>query len=338
MREPFFKNQSNSFVFRPGVSIVETWQGDILIHSRQSFRIKKAPEDLKKALYLLKKGVSINQLASSIGGKAEHLVCALHRKGLLRSKFISHYDGSYAEKQVLYFAEFAKDPNVAQERIENARVGVVGCGGTGTVVLQHLVAAGFRHLKIVDFDVVKSDNLNRQLCFGDRNIGQSKIEVAAAYLRRQRHDLDLELCHDRIDSEEKMVEIFSDYEPNIVICCADQPLGYIHHYHARFTAMTGIPTIFGAVGVHSGSVGPILTEAAEAQAYEAYLTRFLEAVVPGSVETVAPSIAWTNSLISVLIIADVIRWVAGHEPPLSHGQIVDVNFSDLGRSFTRYTA
>ncbi len=61
---------------------------------------------------------------------------------------------------------------------------LVGCGGIGSPALQYLAAAGIGRLTLVDDDVVDASNLQRQTIFTPADIGKSKAEVAAAWVRR----------------------------------------------------------------------------------------------------------------------------------------------------------
>jgi adenylyltransferase/sulfurtransferase len=69
-------------------------------------------------------------------------------------------------------------------RIARARVMVVGAGALGNEVLKNLALLGFRHLFIVDMDMVAPSNLSRSLLFSRRDQGRSKAEVAARQARR----------------------------------------------------------------------------------------------------------------------------------------------------------
>ncbi|UOG75060.1 molybdopterin-synthase adenylyltransferase MoeB [Hymenobacter tibetensis] len=68
--------------------------------------------------------------------------------------------------------------------LKNARVLVVGAGGLGCPVLQYLAAAGVGTLGIVDADKVELSNLQRQILYGPRDIGQFKAEVAGRVVRQ----------------------------------------------------------------------------------------------------------------------------------------------------------
>ena len=53
-----------------------------------------------------------------------------------------------------------------QKRLKNAKVLVVGAGGLGSPALLYLAAAGVGTLGIIDFDVVDTSNLQRQIIHG----------------------------------------------------------------------------------------------------------------------------------------------------------------------------
>lgn len=66
-----------------------------------------------------------------------------------------------------------------QERIEAARVCVVGAGGLGSEVALTLVQCGVGTIDLVDPDKVEPSNLNRQL-FKPKQVGMNKADALAA--------------------------------------------------------------------------------------------------------------------------------------------------------------
>lgn len=73
-----------------------------------------------------------------------------------------------------------------QARLANLRVGVVGCGGVGSILAEHLARLGVGELVFVDFDRLESANFNRAQ--GARRIDvrqeRLKTEVAERVARR----------------------------------------------------------------------------------------------------------------------------------------------------------
>lgn len=70
-----------------------------------------------------------------------------------------------------------------QQRLLDATVLVLGCGGLGAAALPYLAAAGVGRLLIADHDLIDDTNLQRQITYAEADIGRSKAETMAAYLR-----------------------------------------------------------------------------------------------------------------------------------------------------------
>lgn len=66
----------------------------------------------------------------------------------------------------------------AQKKLKAARVLCIGAGGLGSPVTMYLAAAGVGTLGLVDPDVVEVSNLQRQLLFGQKDVGRKKLEAA----------------------------------------------------------------------------------------------------------------------------------------------------------------
>lgn len=65
-----------------------------------------------------------------------------------------------------------------QAVLSKLRVGVIGAGGTGSVVLQQLAHLGVRDITVIDPDVVDKTNLNRLVGACPADVGTPKVEVA----------------------------------------------------------------------------------------------------------------------------------------------------------------
>lgn len=70
----------------------------------------------------------------------------------------------------------------ADEALRTRRVAVVGLGATGSVQAAWLARAGVGHLTLIDRDLVEDSNLQRQILFGEADLGQPKAEAAARRL------------------------------------------------------------------------------------------------------------------------------------------------------------
>jgi molybdopterin/thiamine biosynthesis adenylyltransferase len=66
------------------------------------------------------------------------------------------------------------------ERVQSARVMVVGAGAIGNEVLKNLALLGIGHILIVDPDLIETTNLSRSILFRESDVGGAKARVAAA--------------------------------------------------------------------------------------------------------------------------------------------------------------
>lgn len=69
-----------------------------------------------------------------------------------------------------------------QQKLQAARVLLVGAGGLGAPAALYLAAAGVGTLGLADPDTVSLSNLQRQVLYQTADVGQSKVEVAAERL------------------------------------------------------------------------------------------------------------------------------------------------------------
>ncbi len=67
-----------------------------------------------------------------------------------------------------------------REKVQNAKVMVVGAGALGNEVIKNLSLMGVGNLFIVDFDKVEAANLSRSVLFRESDNNRSKAEIAAA--------------------------------------------------------------------------------------------------------------------------------------------------------------
>ena len=71
-----------------------------------------------------------------------------------------------------------------QEKLQAARVMVIGAGALGNEVLKNLALLGIGHLLVIDFDIIEPSNLSRTVLFQETDIKESKVEMAAQAVHR----------------------------------------------------------------------------------------------------------------------------------------------------------
>lgn len=67
---------------------------------------------------------------------------------------------------------------IGQHALQSARIGIVGVGGTGSIVAQQLAYLGVRSLLMIDPDVVEETNMNRVVGTTPNSVGALKVDVA----------------------------------------------------------------------------------------------------------------------------------------------------------------
>jgi sulfur-carrier protein adenylyltransferase/sulfurtransferase len=98
-----------------------------------------------------------------------------------------------------------------QRRLKSARVLIVGAGGLGSPASLYLAAAGVGTLGLVDFDVVDASNLQRQILYGESDLGRPKLEAARARLTDLNPHIDVVLHEARLSSDNAL-DIIRDYD------------------------------------------------------------------------------------------------------------------------------
>ena len=64
------------------------------------------------------------------------------------------------------------------QKIQNAKILLVGVGGVGSFAYIALIRSGFLNITVIDKDTVELSNMNRQLIANLNTIGMPKVEVA----------------------------------------------------------------------------------------------------------------------------------------------------------------
>jgi adenylyltransferase/sulfurtransferase len=72
-----------------------------------------------------------------------------------------------------------------QQKLQNAKVLVVGCGGLGSPIVVYLASSGIGKLHLIDFDKVDVTNLHRQVFYSLEDVGQYKSETLAKFIQQR---------------------------------------------------------------------------------------------------------------------------------------------------------
>jgi len=195
----------------------------------------------------------------------------------------------------------------AQQRLEHARVLVIGAGGLGSHVLPALAAAGLGTLGIVDDDTVELSNLPRQLVHGTEDVGTAKSQSAAASI--QRLNSTAVVLHELRLTADVALPLFAQYD--LVVDGSDNfPTRYLA---ADAATITGIPLVWGAVSQYGGQASVALPGG------PGYRDLFPTPPPPGSVDSceVGGVLPTTVGIIGAIMATEVIKVLTGVGRPLS---------------------
>lgn len=107
---------------------------------------------------------------------------------------------------------------IGQQRLKASRVLVIGAGGLGSPCLMYLAAAGVGTIGIVDFDIVSSSNLQRQIIHQQADVGRPKTESACDAIAALNPNTTVFLHQIRLDPN-NAPPLFSAYD--LVLDCTD---------------------------------------------------------------------------------------------------------------------
>jgi predicted ThiF/HesA family dinucleotide-utilizing enzyme len=281
-------------------------------------------------------GVKLAELVSLLGSAATaETIAYLDRHQLIRPVYQNRFIGTAWEKQVEFFTDFVDDPNAAQDRLASASVCIIGCGGAGNIVVQHLVSAGTQKFVLIDDDRIEQNNFNRQFCFDTEDLGRSKAVALKSYILARNPDAEVHIFCQKITSAADIAHLLEteDLHPHLIIGCADTPPIAIQIFILEYCLEYGVFCTFGGVGIHHGRIGPLLIEPTRISKYLAHkqqqlrIMSELESTAPGT-GIISGSISYLNTIISSLIVADVIDLLAGIRTPLSLNTIWKYTWAD----------
>jgi molybdopterin/thiamine biosynthesis adenylyltransferase len=137
-----------------------------------------------------------------------------------------------------------------QQRLQDARVAIMGAGGIGSPVIQYLAAAGVGHLTIADDDRVELSNLQRQTIFTTADVGRAKVDAAAAAAQALNPDVAVDSLNLRIDAS-NVAQLLANAD--VVVDGSDNFATRLVVADAALAAH--VPLVAGAVGQFEGQLG-----------------------------------------------------------------------------------
>ena len=106
------------------------------------------------------------------------------------------------------------------ECLKSATVLVAGVGGVGGYAVEMLARAGVGNLVIIDDDVVKPTNINRQIIATSKNVGTSKVQLMKERILDINPEANILAIRDFIN-EDNAGEFIRRFKPSFVIDAID---------------------------------------------------------------------------------------------------------------------
>lgn len=198
-----------------------------------------------------------------------------------------------------------------QKKLRNASVLMVGAGGLGCPALLYLAATGVGRIGVIDGDTINVTNLNRQVLFGEKDLGKNKAEQAVRQLKDKYSDITWEIFPEFLTVQNAQ-ELIADYD--LVIDGTDNfPTRYLINDACLLHEK---PFVFGAIYQHEGQVS-VFNLGEKACNY-----RDVHPEMPGSNEI--PNCAETGVLgvlpgiIGNLMALEAIKVLSGYGEPLKN--------------------
>ena len=136
-----------------------------------------------------------------------------------------------------------------QKRLKAARVLLIGAGGLGSPLGLYLAAAGIGTLGLVDADRVDASNLQRQVLYGNSDVGRPKIAAAIERLREINPLITLTPHETRLDADNAL-DLIANYD--VVVDGSDNfPTRYLIN---DACVLAGKPDVWGAISRFEGQV------------------------------------------------------------------------------------
>lgn len=166
------------------------------------------------------------------------------------------------------------------QALPQAHVMILGCGGTGAIIADHLARAGVGSLSLIDGATVDEPDLNRQLPFLRSHVGQPKVNALAGQLEENFNTKCL--THQLYFSDEAQIQHFQKSNPKVdmLFVCADSPAIKINILGAKLAEALDCPVVFGSVGIEDYLVGPLLADSDSRKMYIAQKENSLKKLGP----------------------------------------------------------
>jgi len=227
----------------------------------KDIQIEQPDSKGRRLIYALEGEHTREELEEQFGEKAvEDVLGQLGQLGVIEDAadddLIDDDVAARFDRQLRYFSDVSTGPTPSQcqGKLERAKVAVLGVGGLGGWSALALACCGIGAMLLVDFDRVELTNLNRQVLYGEPDIGRIKAEAAAERLGSFNSRMRVEVLTKRLESEAEIAEVIEGYD--VVINAIDWPAHDVEHWVNSACFGAGIPFMSMSHSPPIARVGP----------------------------------------------------------------------------------
>ena len=254
---------------------------------------------------------------------------------LLKKNEQSLIDTTAVESTLLLWGE------KGQRLLQNYRIGLVGAGGVGSIVAEYLARLGVGELVIIDFDILKQENLNRASGAILHDLGKPKVRYVRRFARSSSvtspvkvkairgsaaeaegltHLLDCDLVVSAADSAFSR-QVLDHMSYSHLIPVIDGGTKFIVDMHtgeisgkSQITEAGPLRPCLECQGVYNRDEATLARESTNMQGAQPYITTPSK---DPSMLLRAPSVISHNGLVASLIVQRVLRMILGFPPSLN---------------------
>jgi sulfur-carrier protein adenylyltransferase/sulfurtransferase len=234
-----------------------------------------------------------------------------------------------SHEEILRYSRHLLIPEVGlegQRKLKASSALVIGTGGLGSPVALYIAAAGVGRIGLVDFDVVDTSNLQRQVIHGVSTVGKLKVDSARAKLLDLNPDIQIDIYNEPFTSE-NAIRIAQNYD--VIIDGTDNfPTRYLTNDVCVFL---GKPNVYGSIFRFDGQLSVF-----DARQGPCYRCLFPEPPPPGLVPSCAEGgvLGVLPGTIGTLQATEALKVLLGIGEPMI-GKLLLYNALDMSFDFVK---
>jgi molybdopterin-synthase adenylyltransferase len=245
---------------------IETPEGDVYLlrpSADNDIRIEQPDTEERRLLAAVDGKSSLEELRAEFGvEEVDDLIAQLRELEVVEDaaddELVPAGERERFDRQLRYFSDVGVGgikPSECQERLREAKIAVLGVGGLGGWSAWALACCGVGEMWLIDGDRVEISNLNRQILYTEADVGELKVERAAARLSAFNSGTRITTEARRLESEGDIAEFIAGSD--VVIDAADWPAHDIERWCNAACFAAGIPYITMSHFPPIARVGPL---------------------------------------------------------------------------------